>query len=96
MHTLNELTDAGLVRVMTAYRRDIEDGNAVESARRGLKIVRGVQLSRFCLKMRYEASEQGTDVYDHWYRLDKPPTYCLAAAIDHFRAQSGKSHVLTW
>lgn len=96
MHTLDELTDEGLARTMVAYRRDIEDGVRVDGSRHALARCRGIQLSRFRLRMRYGAQERGTDVYDRWYRFDEAPNYKLAASMDFYRCRAGKSHVLAW
>jgi hypothetical protein len=52
MHLVDELTDGGLKQVMTAYRRDIEDGVNVDQIEQWLAEARAVQLARFRLRMR--------------------------------------------
>jgi hypothetical protein len=96
VHTLDELTDEGLNRVVVAYWRDVEDGVRVEGSRWALARCREIQLARFRLRMRYGAEERGTDSYDRWYRFDEAPSYRLGAAFDLHRCRAGQSHVLAW
>jgi hypothetical protein len=96
MHTLDELADDGLERVVVACRRDVEDGIRVKESSWVIERAREVQLARFRLRMRYGAGEPGTDSYDRWYRFDDAPSYRLAAAVDFYRARAGRSHVLAW
>jgi hypothetical protein len=96
VHTLEELSDEALHRVMVACRRDVEDGVRVEGSRRVLARSREIQLARFRLRMRYGAEERGTDSYDRWYRFDEAPSYRLGAALDLHRCRAGLNHVLAW
>jgi hypothetical protein len=93
-----DLTDDGLTRLARTYRHAIEDGGSAKMYGRLLEVIRRQRLSRMRLKMRYGAVDNhaGTDSYDRWYRLDEPPTYRLAAVMDHQRFLLGQRHVLAW
>ena len=91
-----ELTDEGLARLLRAYKRDTEDGRATAGTARLMTHIRGQQMARLRLRMRYGARDDGTGSYDRWYRLDEAPSYVLAAAMDRARAVAGQSHVLRW
>lgn len=45
---------------------------------------------------RRASGDQGTDVYDHYMRLNQAPSYALAAAIDYQRCKAGQRSVFTW
>jgi len=94
--SLRDLTDDGLTRLEKQRRRAVEDGMPVPDA--AIREVRAVRIMRLLLRMRYGAVDNhvGTHSYDHWYRLDKAPSYDLALLMDHGRWCLGRRHVLSW
>lgn len=105
--TIHHLSDRGLDRAVIAQRRLIEDlerdGRRTTAAQTDLRVLRALQRVRLRLRWRYGArdaygpeSDRGTDAYDHWLRLDEPPSYALAFDIDRQRFDHGKSHIVAW
>jgi hypothetical protein len=108
MVSFHHMGDDSLGRLATTYRRAVEDGRVSDgttpySFAELLRQVSAIQRLRFRLRMRYGArcaygpeGDRGTDVYDHYYRLDQPPSYALALAFDRARFNAGQSCILNW
>lgn len=94
-------------RLIEDLQRDETQGRgrkvALEEATHDLAVFRGLQKVRLRLRWRYGArdaygpeGDRGTDVWDHYLRLDEPPSYALAIHIDRQRYREGKRHLLNW
>lgn len=91
-------SDESLKRLVRECTRAIEDTGfdpknpRARAAAMDRWTIQEMQKVRLRLRMRYGArdpygppGDRGTDVYDHYMRLDQPPSYALAAAIDRAR-----------
>lgn len=107
--SIHHLSDRALARVVMVQRRAVEDaefnGNSRRAVieRKDLRVLVALQHVRFRLRCRYgardaygPAGDQGTDVYDHWYRFGQPPSYALAFSLDRARFDAGRPSVVAW
>lgn len=105
--TLHDFGDKALEQFIVDIRRRIEDaerdGRDAPADRHVLTVATALRRVRLRMRFRYGArdaygppGDRGTDVYDHWLRLDEPPSYALAFAVDRHRFETDRSHVVAW